>query len=80
LHADYLVKMANEIGAFFHGEAGPEAAPAEIARHIRRFWDRRMRQQIITHLAAGGEGLSAEARRAIEILAAEPAPAAAAAP
>ena len=78
MHAEYLVKMANEIGAFFHAEAGPEQAPAEIARHIQRFWDRRMREQVVAHLAAGGEGLSAEARRAVEIVAATLKPRAAA--
>jgi formate dehydrogenase subunit delta len=68
VHAEYLVKMANDIGKFFHSEAGPEVAPAEIARHIRRFWDPRMRGQIIAHLEQGGTGLSPEVRRAIEIL------------
>ncbi len=69
MHAEYLVKMANDIGTFFHSEAGPGAAPAEIANHIQRFWDRRMRQQIVAHLADGGEGLSPEAHLAIEIVA-----------
>lgn len=70
MHAEYLVKMANQIGAFFHGESGSEAAPADIARHIQRFWDKRMKAAIIAHLAAGGDGLSPEARRAVEIVAA----------
>lgn len=78
MHAEYLVKMANDIGVFFHSEAGPEAAPAEIAKHIQRFWDRRMRQQIVAHLSSGGEGLTPDTRRAVEIVAAQLKPAAAA--
>ncbi len=70
MHAEYLVKMANQIGAFFHAESGPEAAPADIARHIERFWDKRMRSAIVAHLGAGGDGLDAEVRRAVELVAA----------
>jgi formate dehydrogenase subunit delta len=69
MHAEYLVKMANQIGAFFHAESGPEAAPADIARHIQRFWDRRMKAAIVAHLTAGGEGLNPEVRRAVELVA-----------
>jgi formate dehydrogenase subunit delta len=28
-----------------------------IAGHIRQFWERRMREQLAAHVAAGGEGL-----------------------
>ena len=76
MHAEYLVKMANDIGLFFHSDVGPAAAPAEIAKHIQRFWDPRMRQQIGAHLAAGGEGLLPDSRRAVEIVAAQSRPAA----
>ena len=69
MHADYLVKMTNEIAAFFAAEAGPEATPREVAGHLRRFWDPRMRAQIIAHLAAGGEGLEPAARHAVTLLA-----------
>ena len=63
-----LVTMANEIGAFFLSEAGAEAAPHQIAYHITRFWEPRMRAQIIAHAHAGGEGLSNEARAAVLLL------------
>ena len=68
MHIEYLVKMANDIAAFFHAQSGPDA-PREIAGHIRRFWDPRMRRQIIDHGAAGGEGLVPEAKQAIALLA-----------
>lgn len=73
MHAEYLAKMANQIGDFFGPEQGPEGAPLAIARHMRRFWDPRMRQQILAHLGAGGDGLSPAARRAVELLADQPA-------
>ena len=68
MHAEYLVKMANEIAAFFASEAGPEEAPRAIASHIRRFWDPRMRAQIQALLAAGGEGLEPAVKRAVALL------------
>jgi formate dehydrogenase subunit delta len=70
----YLVKMANEIGAFFRAEAsGEEDAAKQVARHLKRYWDPRMRKQIIEHYReAKGEGLDALAHRAVGVLAAEP--------
>jgi len=44
---EYLVKMANEIGAFFASEPDPEQAVNAVAGHLRRFWDPRMRAQIV---------------------------------
>ena len=69
MNLQLLVNMANEIGAFFLSEAGEEAAPREIASHITRFWDPRMRAQIIEHAHAGGQGLSTAARQAVLLLA-----------
>lgn len=72
MKTEYLVKMANEIGAFFANEADPEQAASAVAGHLRRFWEPRMRAQIVAHQAAGGAGLSDLARRAVAQLAAEP--------
>jgi formate dehydrogenase subunit delta len=68
MHIEYLVTMANDIGNFFVSEAGESDAPKEIARHITRFWDPRMRAQIIGHGKAGGEGLSPSAKAAVALL------------
>ena len=46
MNLDRLVAMVNDIAAFFAGEAGP-GAPAAVANHLRRFWEPRMRSQII---------------------------------
>jgi formate dehydrogenase subunit delta len=43
MNTDYLIKMANEISDFFIGESGAEAAPKEVATHMTKYWDPRMR-------------------------------------
>jgi formate dehydrogenase subunit delta len=63
-----LVTMANQIADFFVSEAGADAAPKEIAAHITKFWDPRMRTQIIAHAASGGAGLSPAALTAARAL------------
>lgn len=72
---DKLVRMANQIGAFFaHQGRGPEAdekAVTAIAKHLDDFWDPRMRSAIIAHGAAGGAGLDPLVKHAVERLAAE---------
>jgi formate dehydrogenase subunit delta len=63
-----LVNMANDIANFFHGAADPGTAPASVADHLHRYWDPRMRKQIIAYCAEGGAGLSDIARAAIGLL------------
>ncbi len=59
---DNLVHMANRIGAFFAAQPDRDEALAGIADHLKKFWDPRMRTQILAVLdgADGGEasGLS----------------------
>jgi formate dehydrogenase subunit delta len=63
-----LVTMANQIAAFFAVQgAGAEAA---VADHIEKNWDPRMRAAIAAHVAAGGAGLSAVAKAALESISA----------
>jgi formate dehydrogenase subunit delta len=42
-----LVKMANEIAAFFHAEPDHAVAMEGVAGHIKRFWDPRMRSELL---------------------------------
>jgi formate dehydrogenase subunit delta len=63
----HLVTMANEIAAFFAGE-DPGKAPENVANHLRRYWDPRMRRQILAHAGNGGEGLSPIARAGIDLI------------
>jgi formate dehydrogenase subunit delta len=64
---EHLVTMVNEIGAFFDSEDKASAA-AQVANHLRKFWDPRMRKQICEFAAADGHGLSDVARRAVALL------------
>lgn len=68
MNIDHLVSMANDIGNFFDGEVGQKDAPASIALHISRYWDPRMRSQIIAHVAGGGAGLHPTALAAVKTL------------
>jgi formate dehydrogenase subunit delta len=68
MSVESLVRMANDIGHFFAAEPRRADAVSGIASHIRRFWDPRMRRQIIGHLETGGEGLEELAREAIASL------------
>ena len=56
-----LVKMANDIGNFFHGEPVREDAIAGIANHIVKFWTKRMRERLVAHGEAGLDELPREA-------------------
>lgn len=67
LSHDRLIYMANQIGKFFQSQGHDRAVPG-VAEHIRKFWDRRMRKAILTHLDAGGTGLDPDVREALETL------------
>ena len=56
MHIEYLIKMANQIGDFF--EAMPDRAQAleDTAQHIKRFWDPRMRRELLAHVDSAGSG------------------------
>jgi formate dehydrogenase subunit delta len=64
----HLVDMVNEIAAFFVGEE-PGKAAENVANHLRRYWDPRMRRQIVEHASNGGEGLSAVAKAGVQLIA-----------
>ena len=53
-----LIAMANDIGQYFATRPDPGAASDGVADHMRRFWDPRMRRQLVAHVdQTGGEGL-----------------------
>jgi formate dehydrogenase subunit delta len=61
---DKLVIQANQIAAFFAAQ-GEERAVPQIADHVKKFWDPRMRKTMAAHLDAGGAGLHALALSAL---------------
>jgi len=54
MDSNKLVKMANDIAAFFEAEPDPAACSAGIGGHIGRFWDPRMRRALFRHLDEHG--------------------------
>lgn len=67
---DRLVTMANQIGAFFNAEPDKSEAAKSVANHLKRYWDPRMRREIVAHYReAGGAGLDPVPRSAIALLA-----------
>jgi len=62
---DRLAYMANQIGRFF-AHQDEEHAVAAINDHIRKFWDPRMRKQILAELETAE--LDPRVRRAVERL------------
>jgi formate dehydrogenase subunit delta len=64
---DRLVYMANQIGKFFEPQ-GHEKTVKGVAKHIKDFWDPRMRARIEDHIAAGGQGLTPAVFEALKSL------------
>jgi formate dehydrogenase subunit delta len=58
MNVERLVEMVNDIANYFASEPDHAAAVAGVAGHLKRFWEPRMRKQIIAHVEAGGHGLS----------------------
>lgn len=64
-----LVTMANDISNFFASDPDEEAAVGQVANHLKKFWEPRMREAIRRHVSEGGTGLSSIALQAVKKLA-----------
>jgi formate dehydrogenase subunit delta len=62
-----LVRMANQIGDFYAVMPDNEAAEG-AATHLRRFWTRKMIEELVAFADAGRPGLNPTAARAVEAL------------
>jgi len=64
---DKLIRMANQIAAFFAPMPDQDAALEGVAQHIKRFWTPRMRQSLVSAIDAGhAEDLHDLARLAVQ--------------
>lgn len=64
---DNLIKMANQIAAFFEGMPDRDEALSDLALHIRRFWAPRMRTALLDHVdREQGSGLDELVLQAME--------------
>ncbi|WP_050465217.1 formate dehydrogenase subunit delta [Herbaspirillum autotrophicum] len=54
MHIDNLIKMANQIGSFFSTMPDHEQAVTDLASHLKRFWDPRMRKALLAYVEQEG--------------------------
>ena len=72
MNTDLMIKMLNEISAFFDAETDKEQAARDVKSHVRRYWEPRMRAQLLEYFEQRkGVGLSDLALKAVGLLAAE---------
>ncbi len=50
MDSQQLIKMANQIGQFFESMPNRKEAEKDIATHLKRFWEPRMRRTILASL------------------------------
>jgi formate dehydrogenase subunit delta len=66
--ADQMIHRANQIALFFASYPHDDAVTG-VANHFKRYWERRMRDQIIAYVAkSGGQGLHELALEAVKRL------------
>jgi formate dehydrogenase subunit delta len=52
MNIDQLIRMANQIGTFFEAMPDRQEALAGIAKHLKDFWDPRMRRELLAYFDA----------------------------
>ncbi len=52
MNPDKLIRMANQIAAFFAHE-GAERGAASVAEHLRKFWHPNMRAELLAAIHSG---------------------------
>lgn len=62
-----MIHNANQIALYFASYPHDEAV-AGVLDHIQKFWERRMKEQIIAYVAKGGAGLHELALEAVKRL------------
>lgn len=75
MESEHMVHNANQIALYFASYPHDEAV-AGVLDHIKKYWEKRMRREIIDYVAHGGAGLHELVLEAVKRL---PAPEAAAA-
>jgi formate dehydrogenase subunit delta len=65
--SDKIIRMANQIAAFFASYPQEEAV-AGVRKHIKDFWEPRMKAQIRAEVAAKNAGLNPLVVQAVETL------------
>ena len=50
-----MIRMANQIADFWRSQ--PQDPAEHVAEHMKDYWEPRMRDQLLTYISQGGEGL-----------------------
>ena len=66
MRAEYIIKQATQIASFYESLPNQDQADRDFVSHIRRFWDPRMRRDLI-RIMSGPQQLSVRpmVRRAV---------------
>lgn len=67
MQTELMIHNANQIALNFAAFPREEAI-AGVADHLRKFWERRMRRQLVEYAEAGGKGLHELVREAVRQL------------
>jgi len=67
MQANSMVHRANQIALFFASYPHEEAV-AGVTDHLKKFWEPRMRKEIIAYVAHDGKGLHELALEAVKRL------------
>lgn len=54
MNLEHLVKMANQIGSFFETMPDRPQAMADLAGHLKRSWEPRMRRELLVYIDEQG--------------------------
>jgi formate dehydrogenase subunit delta len=65
MHAETMVHNANQIALYFASYPREEAISG-VLDHLKKYWERRMKDQIIDYVAHGGAGLHELAVEAVK--------------
>ena len=68
MNADKLLRMAEQIAVNVTASRDPDIVAERTADHLRRFWDPRMRAQLMAHVDGAQADVSAAVRLAVERL------------
>jgi formate dehydrogenase subunit delta len=66
MNSKNLIKMANQIGDFFATMPDQEQAAKDVAEHLNKFWEPRMRKNLLNQVELfGDDALKPVVRKAI---------------
>ena len=53
MHNQHLIRMGNQIATFFDSMPERDEAMLDLASHLRKFWEPRMRKSLLSQFDAG---------------------------